>query len=760
MNKIRSLFKFRAYIFLFVILWLISYRHFFTFDYQVVGHNWDWNFPALPLQLQRLYLSSLFYWDNLNLGRPLNLQSHMVINLLVSSLAYFMTIKQIIILMLFSVSFIAFLGYKSLIDYFLIRSPYNYIPALLFAFSPFLFNEIIGGSWYMWISYAITPYVITTFAEYLSSGHSKKLFFYVILSLFSIVSLQNFVLTEFIVILHLVYKVFVKEASLITIKRYIYSHVFLVFFNAYWLIPFIYSSKNLFSLFISDKFTGNFIGVANSSQNILSLLGLYGYLDRNMYLYALPLSFRGIFALLLLTFWVLTILTFVTTKKGVLKSRILYWLLLGMIVMLIAKGGSPPIGSLTMFVFNNFPLMSLYRSPQHLVLGMAIVVPIIAAYTFHYYFFSKNHLYKVVIPLFFVLVWIGAWWVTGDIGSTTLASQKKDYIDFYSTSPELHELYLDDLHKADGYSRTIFLPPTCSPLYLPNEYQGRAQGGIPEYNFLKNSTVCSESNALGLVIEEYFCNGTNLNITNLLKSYSIDKIVLRNDIKPTHTRCGTLDNWDMDKVRRLLEANKEFTLITAGSQVSTYGISKDEIRETVSIPSKIIIDSMTDTKSEADIIYKLANTDPAQLTIFDNQLEERTLDQLSSIQSQASIRYEQVSPVKFRINIYSDNQPFLVNFTYNYDPGWRLVYESSNFFNSLFVKTVSVQHLVTNGHSNGWIVDPVSVCQDYSDACQQDNNGYELTIVIEYWPQRIFYLGIIVSVFSLLIFIVFERRQE
>ena len=54
-------------------------------------------------------------------------------------------------------------------------------------------------------------------------------------------------------------------------------------------------------------------------------------------------------------------------------------------------------------------------------------------------------------------------------------------------------------------------------------------------------------------------------------------------------------------------------------------------------------------------------------------------------------------------------------------------------------------HMVVNGYANGWVVDPKKICSDNTKCLRNPDGTYDLEFIMEFWPQRMFYLGLIVS---------------
>ena len=81
-----------------------------------------------------------------------------------------------------------------------------------------------------------------------------------------------------------------------------------------------------------------------------------------------------------------------------------------------------------------------------------------------------------------------------------------------------------------------------------------------------------------------------------------------------------------------------------------------------------------------------------------------------------------------------------------------------------FKKPLSEEnHLMANGYANSWIINTDEICKE-ADKCVKNSDGtYDLELVIEYWPQRLFYLGLFVSgltVFGSFGYLFFDYRRR
>ncbi len=567
------------------------------------GHNWDWTFPALKPLFNRLNVISKFVWSGFNLGEISNLNiSHLIPNSFLTLLSFELAPKLVVLFVLGLIFMIGFFSFKKMLDYLWEKTPVNYLPAFLYAFSPFLFNEIIGGSWYMWVSYAFTPIFFLNLLEYLETRKKSHLFLFLLSSIFVISSLQNFVLLEVLIIFYLVFEVFWFGRDLKKIlPAYLLAHLLLFLFNFYWLLPFSYSWVDFTKIISSPTFIGQFESVKNSTQNLLSIFSLVGYLDRNMYYYAIPNFLTPIFVFIVFYFWVLFLIQLIIGKIGKdIFKKCFFWLMSLVLFAFFIKGGNPPFSKLTMWIYEHVFLMRLYRSPQHLMFMAAFIVPILLAFSINS-FYQKTKQKKLVIGLFsfLILIWLSGWWYNGDLGHQTLMGQKKDYVDFYKLPPELEEIYKRNLLDSED-NRILFLPASFSPDFLKTEYQNLAQGSQPEYLYLKNPTFVSESNLFASKIENFFCDGIKLdNYLNYLSLFSVRDVILRKDIYPhfgENTEC-----WLHDEAQKILDSADKFEKFLEGKYAVGYQIKADYFLPHFYIPRKIIY-ANTDIGSLPNIV--------------------------------------------------------------------------------------------------------------------------------------------------------------
>jgi len=78
---------------------------------------------------------------------------------------------------------------------------------------------------------------------------------------------------------------------------------------------------------------------------------------------------------------------------------------------------------------------------------------------------------------------------------------------------------------------------------------------------------------------------------------------------------------------------------------------------------------------------------------------------------------------------------------------------NGNIFETWLKKPIenNRNHLMANGYANSWVVDADAICVNDSAKCIKNADGsYDFEILVEFWPQRLFYVGLAISLTTLL----------
>jgi len=58
-------------------------------------------------------------------------------------------------------------------------------------------------------------------------------------------------------------------------------------------------------------------------------------------------------------------------------------------------------------------------------------------------------------------------------------------------------------------------------------------------------------------------------------------------------------------------------------------------------------------------------------------------------------------------------------------------------------------HFIANGYANGWLINAEELCQSGEWCVKHPDGTYDMELIIEFWPQRLFYLGASISLATL-----------
>jgi hypothetical protein len=64
-------------------------------------------------------------------------------------------------------------------------------------------------------------------------------------------------------------------------------------------------------------------------------------------------------------------------------------------------------------------------------------------------------------------------------------------------------------------------------------------------------------------------------------------------------------------------------------------------------------------------------------------------------------------------------------------------------------------HLLANGYANSWVIDPGSVWMNKHIGTKNQDGSYDFEVILEYWPQQIFYIALMFSILTLSLLVFF-----
>jgi hypothetical protein len=125
----------------------------------------------------------------------------------------------------------------------------------------------------------------------------------------------------------------------------------------------------------------------------------------------------------------------------------------------------------------------------------------------------------------------------------------------------------------------------------------------------------------------------------------------------------------------------------------------------------------------------------------------------NELKDPAAVNFDLINPSKKLAHIKGATTPFYLAMSESYHPQWQLQFNNDKIKGALaswvpFVKPDRVgdeYHYKLNDFLNAWYVDPAELCQNNSACVKNSDGSYDMEMVIEFWPQRWFYFGLLIS---------------
>ncbi len=166
----------------------------------------------------------------------------------------------------------------------------------------------------------------------------------------------------------------------------------------------------------------------------------------------------------------------------------------------------------------------------------------------------------------------------------------------------------------------------------------------------------------------------------------------------------------------------------------------------------------SDNQTSNRVRYDNAHLLPLPPDVFDYWLVSSTSTSLSNPHD---ISFETINPTKKLVHVKGATTPFYLAMSESYHPQWQLMFNNQKvhgFFKSWVPwahpdRVPDTEHFALNGFLNGWYVDTDALCtlstSSGQTACTKNPDGsYDIEFVIEFFPQRWFYLGLLISILT------------
>jgi hypothetical protein len=115
------------------------------------------------------------------------------------------------------------------------------------------------------------------------------------------------------------------------------------------------------------------------------------------------------------------------------------------------------------------------------------------------------------------------------------------------------------------------------------------------------------------------------------------------------------------------------------------------------------------------------------------------------------VNFQKINPTRYKVEVRNAKDEFFLNLQESFDPNWKMYFNGQGAipFLPLLSGTISDnRHISYNGLINAWLINPVEICGDSNRCNIQEDGSIDMDIIIEYTPQRWFYLGLLISILT------------
>jgi hypothetical protein len=130
-----------------------------------------------------------------------------------------------------------------------------------------------------------------------------------------------------------------------------------------------------------------------------------------------------------------------------------------------------------------------------------------------------------------------------------------------------------------------------------------------------------------------------------------------------------------------------------------------------------------------------------------------------------TIRVSKIHPTKYLISVSNARDGFPLVFSESFHGGWKLYLralgpdfkaaEKCRIWDTWFKEPFcDEEHILANGYANAWWIDPDNVRgqgAEIKNYYENPDGSIDFEMILEYWPQRLFYLGLLVSIIGFFI---------
>lgn len=602
------------------------------------------------------------------------------------------------------------------------------------------------------LSYAAAPLILGLFIRGLEK-HSIKHSIYAGLAslLFAAAAINPPVYpTPWIILLvyFIYYVIVVRKKLAFALKYLVLTTTVALLVNLFWmvtfLVPLVTSTGAKFTPQTHD--ISWVLGTSENAQigNCFRLLGSWLF---NEGAFGSPYcSFAPIYAtpLLIILTTAIPLLAFSTLLCYPRNRRVLFFSVLAIIGLFLATGPNKPLGNIYVWLYTNIPGFWIFREPWSkfmpiVVLSYASMIGFAVDGFFNRLsLFRKVSLRSIGVGAILILLIVNAWpLLSGDAIPGTPRGDVGRLPGFQVNIPEYWIEASNWINAQPGDWRVFLLPQ--NPFYQVH-YTWDYYGVDITPNLVTKSLVTTSPGGgyltydstefLNMLYYEIKSN-PNADLSLTLSILNAKYVLLRGDLDWTYF--NTTDAGSPQFYSSWLDAQSGIKLAKVFGPLKIY---ENELY----YPRIYAADDVFVLNGNVTMLPNFltsSNFEEGMAVFLDTKLhpdQVASLETLSRSNNSPSISYKEISSTKYIVHVHDASNPFVLVFTDSFDPQWIAQ-----------IDDVKVNgHMVVNGYANAWYI----------------NKTGSFKVVLEFWPQKLFYYGATVSLATLIVCVLFLVKDK
>lgn len=582
-----------------------------------------------------------------------------------------------------------------------------FIGVLVYSFNTY-FLVLQTGILTLMVAFAFAPLIILMFMNTLNTLKLK--FALVTGLLLGITGAYEpralYVIVWVIFIYLLYYLLFLKTDKQKIISLLIYSAIPIIItflLNFYWIIGLTKLSISGFDIPLGRQLFGN------EFLNILYAMTLFH-----------PFWTGGNLAIfnvqqIPLIFWAIPISAILGIFLNRKNKNIIFFAIISLIGIFLTKQAASPFSYVYGFLYNFLPGFNAFREASKfyflIALGYSVLIGAFVDWVCSSFVNNKIKIilkYCILIVLISIFLWNTKPLITGDIGTLFVTrSIPNDYV--------IAEKFL--INK-DGYFRTMWFPTNSKWTFYTNEKPAissmdaiyRQWANLDKAENLDKGVITQGSHVID------FMNKNNSK--NLLDISSIKYVFVPIEDK----------------------ANDGNPFVYYGESRKFYINQLDKIKylQKIDIGTK-----------ELAVYENLGSKPHIYIT--------KKLETISKTQKYKSVDSLFINPTEYKIIVKNVNEPFYLNFSESFNPGWKLYLGDFKWYKVLLNKQDSItdkNHIQNDATLNSYFIDPRLVCN--TNLCKVNKDGtFDIYMTLYFAPQSYMNFGLIISISAIIIILCF-----